>query len=129
MATGLPDEFLTLHPGAHSSALSICGDEEAAYLPSAEGSTLPNLNAERLPPLSLTWEETRSLSYSDDTDTPALHPIAAPAADMMADMKGRTCLACPLPRVSCWLLRDPMMGVVNIILGLWHDVPHTIWGK
>jgi hypothetical protein len=93
MATGLPDDFLTPHPGAHSSALSICDDEEAASLPLTEDSMPPSLDAEQLPPSSLTWEETGGLTYWDDTDIPALHPIAAPAADKMANMQGTTCLA------------------------------------
>jgi hypothetical protein len=75
----------------------------------------------------LTWEQTCSASYWDDGDTHVLHPITAPAAEMMANMEGTTCHAYSFP-VFPLVVAGPMSGVMNIVYGRWHDVQNTVSG-
>jgi hypothetical protein len=81
----LLDELLLQDPEVAASALAMPQIDEDAAVP-------------------LTLEETSSSSYWDDMHTPVPHPIAAPAADMMANMDGTTHLALPIfvfPAVCC----------------------------
>jgi hypothetical protein len=65
--------------------------------------------------VSLTGDQTSSLSSWDEGDTPVLHPVAAPAAEMMADMEGTTCLAYPLPVFPAVVAEESLIGVMNIV--------------
>jgi hypothetical protein len=68
-------------------------DELPLQDPEVASSTLMVPRIDEDAAVFLTLEETCSASYWDAIDTPLPHPIAAPAANMMANMEGTTYLA------------------------------------
>jgi hypothetical protein len=94
-------------PLHHGDGLLL--DEPPLQDPEVAASALVMPQIDEDATLSLTLQETCSASYWDDGDTPVLHQIAAPAAEMMANMEGTTCLAYPLPMFPagcCWETTD-----------------------
>jgi hypothetical protein len=82
-------------PGAaplhHEDGLLL--DEPPLEDPEADASALLLPQMEEDSAVSLTWKKTGSLSCWDDTDSPVLRPVAAPAGEMMENMEGTTCPA------------------------------------